>query len=418
MDNNKGLNNNNINNKDNTSNQNGNIVDTGETSSSQQQQSNSRDPLNNTQYLTDTDDEDFIDYTFRSDSPLELLDKNDVVRKQNVDRIPLIPTEFTSIREAIQNFTAVFESRYGAQHPPFYYGSLQKAITEAFDNSNIEERRPLVLYLHHDDSVAAHIFPQNVLCSVEISNLLKCQFLVWAWDVTQEQNRQTLFEWMNLANLGSVVEVLRLSSTAGKYPLLIVLCKDRGSFQQSTFIYGQETVASVVQKLMLGLDQYQGIRQQKQQEERGRLEREQFRREQAEEYERSLAADKAKQQELNEQKKKEKEAEEEKLRTEAEKQSRLNELAMILPSEPEESDPHVIFIRFRCPNGDLKLRRFSHDESVEMLIIYAESIGFERSHFRFWNSDRPKKEVSSMNTSKTFKELNWPKREQITIEEM
>jgi hypothetical protein len=106
MDHDKGVNNNNIN-EDNTSSQNG--VDAGETSSSQQ--SNFRDPLNNTQYLTDTDDEDFVDYTFRSDSPLELLDNKDV-RKQNVDRIPLIPTEFTSIREAIQNFTAVFESRF------------------------------------------------------------------------------------------------------------------------------------------------------------------------------------------------------------------------------------------------------------------------------------------------------------------
>jgi hypothetical protein len=77
------------------------------------------------------------------------------------------------------------------------------------------------------------------LCSLEISNLLKCQFLVWAWDVTQDQNRQTLFEWMNLANLGSVVEILRVSNSTGKYPLLVVLCKDRGLFQQSTFIYGK-----------------------------------------------------------------------------------------------------------------------------------------------------------------------------------
>jgi len=45
---------------------------------------------------------------------------------------------------------------------------LQKAITEAFDNPNIEERRPLVLYLHHDDSVAAHIFPQNVCIFLNI----------------------------------------------------------------------------------------------------------------------------------------------------------------------------------------------------------------------------------------------------------
>lgn len=60
-----------------------------------------------------------------------------------------------------------------------------------------------------------------------------------------------------------------------------------------------------MQKLMLGLDQYQGIRHQNQEDERGRIEREQFRREQAEEYERSLAVDKAKQRELHEKKKKE-----------------------------------------------------------------------------------------------------------------
>nr|CAD2175647.1 unnamed protein product [Meloidogyne enterolobii] len=360
--------------KANDTNRNENGVDAGGTSSGQgRHQSSSHNHLNNTQYLVDTDEEDYADYTFRSDSPLELLDKKDF-HNQNSDRIPLIPTDFTSIHEAIQNFTAVFQSRYGAQHPPFFDGPLQKAITEAFDNPNIEERRPLVLYLHHDDSVAAHIFPQNVLCSVEISNLLKCQFLVWAWDVTQEQNRKTLFDWMNLANLGNLVEILKVSSMNGKYPLLIILCKDRSSFQQNTFIYGQE--------------------------------------------ERSLALDKAKQQELHEQKTKEREAEEKNLRLQAKKQSRLNELAMILPPEPEESDPKAISIRFRCPNGEMKMRRFSRDESVEMLIIYAESIGFERTHFRLWNSDRPKKEVSSMNTSKTFEELRWPKRENITIEEM
>uniref|UniRef100_A0A915NAV8 UBX domain-containing protein n=1 Tax=Meloidogyne javanica TaxID=6303 RepID=A0A915NAV8_MELJA len=386
--------------KANDTNRNENGVDAGGTSSGQgRHQSSSHNHLNNTQYLVDTDEEDYADYTFRSDSPLELLDKKDF-HNQNSDRIPLIPTDFTSIHEAIQNFTAVFQSRYGAQHPPFFDGPLQKAITEAFDNPNIEERRPLVLYLHHDDSVAAHIFPQN------------------AWDVTQEQNRKTLFDWMNLANLGNLVEILKVSSMNGKYPLLIILCKGRSSFQQNTFIYGQEDVASAMQKLMIGLDQYQGIRHQNQEEERGRLERELFRQEQAQEYERSLALDKAKQQELHEQKTKEREAEEKNLRLQAKKQSRLNELAMILPPEPEESDPKAISIRFRCPNGEMKMRRFSRDESVEMLIIYAESIGFERTHFRLWNSDRPKKEVSSMNTSKTFEELHWPKRENITIEEM
>lgn len=30
------------------------------------------------------------------------------------DRLPLVPTDFTSIEEALQNFTAVFESRFAA----------------------------------------------------------------------------------------------------------------------------------------------------------------------------------------------------------------------------------------------------------------------------------------------------------------
>lgn len=30
----------------------------------------------------------------------------------SLDRLPLVPTDFTSVNEALQNFTAVFESRF------------------------------------------------------------------------------------------------------------------------------------------------------------------------------------------------------------------------------------------------------------------------------------------------------------------
>ena len=183
--------------------------------------------LNNTQYLTESDD-DFVDYNSGRESPLEALDKKDL---QNSDRIPLIPTDFTSISEAMQNFSAVFESRYGAQHAPFYNGPIQKAVTDAFDSPTLQERRPLALYLHHDDAVGAHIFAQNVMCSSEVSSLLKCQFIVWAWDMTQQQNKQTLFEWMNLCGLNLVADGIR-SIPSNRYPLLMVLNKDRGHVQQ------------------------------------------------------------------------------------------------------------------------------------------------------------------------------------------
>jgi hypothetical protein len=67
----------------------------------------SSNDLNNTTYPDDSDEE-YADYSYRTESPLELIDKKDI---QNIDRIPLIPTDFTSITEAMQNFAAVFESR-------------------------------------------------------------------------------------------------------------------------------------------------------------------------------------------------------------------------------------------------------------------------------------------------------------------
>lgn len=71
----------------------------------------------------------------------------------------------------------------------------------------------------------------------------------------------------------------------------------------------------------------------------------------------------------------------------------MSALAKILPTEPAENEPNVIKIRFRCPNGELKDRRFRPDESIEMMMIYAETIGFDRDQHQFWTSDKPHKEV-------------------------
>lgn len=86
------------------------------------------------------------------------------------DQIPLIPTEFSNVYEALQNFNAVFEARYGATYPSFFPGSLKEAIVEAFEAPcrSIMERRPLVIYLHNDSSIASNIFAQNVCFSERI----------------------------------------------------------------------------------------------------------------------------------------------------------------------------------------------------------------------------------------------------------
>uniref|UniRef100_A0A915DMV8 Fas-associated factor 1/2-like UAS domain-containing protein n=1 Tax=Ditylenchus dipsaci TaxID=166011 RepID=A0A915DMV8_9BILA len=70
----------------------------------------------------------------------------------------------------MQNFTSVFEARYGGNFAPFF-----QVVRSAM------ERRPLAIYLHNDTSIASNIFAQNVMCSESVSSLLKCQFIIWAW---------------------------------------------------------------------------------------------------------------------------------------------------------------------------------------------------------------------------------------------
>ncbi|KAL3100166.1 hypothetical protein niasHT_029896 [Heterodera trifolii] len=349
------------------------------------------------------------------DSDLELERSSSA---NNVNQLPLVPTEFTSIPEAMQNFNAVFDSRYGAQHAPFFQGSLQEAIAEAFDSpaGGAEHRRPLAIYLHDDRSVAAHIFAQTVMSNVNVSNLLKCQFVLWAWDVSLADNKKHLFDWLELVNLTEVSNSIKMVPPT-KFPMLIVLIKERAVISRTSVIYGQDTAVNAVQKLMEGLDQYMAIKQQDEEQQRRRTEREQFRREQSDEYQRGLAADRARQEEQKRRKQQEQEEAVKRAQNEKERKEHLDCLAKLLPTEPAESEQEVITIRLRLPNGQAKMRRFRECESLEVLLVYAATLGYDADRYRIWTSDMPRKEVSTLETSKSFAQLNWTKREQLNIEE-
>uniref|UniRef100_A0A1I7WW27 UAS domain-containing protein n=1 Tax=Heterorhabditis bacteriophora TaxID=37862 RepID=A0A1I7WW27_HETBA len=108
--------------------------------------------------LTDDDD----DYPLGHDvEDIERTSKN------HNYAVPLIPTECDCVEEALHNFVSVFEARFsgiGCHMPPFYTEPLPNAIKEAFEApvGGAEERRPLALYIHHDGSIAANIFPSKV----------------------------------------------------------------------------------------------------------------------------------------------------------------------------------------------------------------------------------------------------------------
>lgn len=155
----------------------------------------------------------------------------------------------------------LYSFRYGAKHPPFYQSSLHNAIREAFEAPGrpVLERRPLVLYLHSENTIASNIFPQQILASDKVYSLLKCQFITWVWDMTQLDNRVKLYEWMNQTNLGDVVESVK-NIHRKFYPLLVVLIKERGMISRLEVIKGQDSETEAVEKLLSGLDRYTMIK--------------------------------------------------------------------------------------------------------------------------------------------------------------
>jgi hypothetical protein len=336
------------------------------------------------------------------------------------DQVPLIPTEYSSINEAMQNFTAVFESRYGAGHPPFFQGSLPSAITAAFDTPTPMERRPLVLYIHDDRSVACNIFAQNVLCEESVSSLLKCQFVLWAWDVTQEENREKLIDWTKTLNMSDLTMLLKRNTGLqrhNQFPLLLVLDRERSTspIEVIATVRGQDSVTQVIGQLMSALDHSIEIKKREEAEERERMEREEIRREQVEAYEQSLAADRAKQELLEMERQREENERREQELLEEKRLRNQRKLAESLPSEPVADDATAIMLRVRLPSGEQQMRRFRMTEQLRWLITWVESLGYDMEHYQMWTPE--KKNVASFDYSKSFAELKWSRREQITVDE-
>ncbi|CAF1075507.1 unnamed protein product [Adineta steineri] len=74
-------------------------------------------------------------------------------------------------------FHACFAHRYD-NSPSFFPGSLLDACKAAFNSQDINERRPLLIYIHHDKKKMIERLLEN--------------YIVWPWDITFESNRNRL----------------------------------------------------------------------------------------------------------------------------------------------------------------------------------------------------------------------------------
>uniref|UniRef100_A0AC34QDL4 UBX domain-containing protein n=1 Tax=Panagrolaimus sp. JU765 TaxID=591449 RepID=A0AC34QDL4_9BILA len=278
----------------------------------------------------------------------------------NPDKLPLIPSDYPSLDEAFQTFVTGFESRYGNHHPPFLMKPLQAAVTQAFEcpgsGQNVSERRPLAMYIHSDYSVAANVFPTQILCSDVVSSLLQKRFCTWAWDVSYSTNKRKLEEWLRMLKMDKVIYRTRYLSIHD-YPLLLVVVKDRGTYKVAQLITGQDSVDVAITKLIGGFETYASIQNLALQQEKSRNEREKIRAEQVAAYEESKATDKAKKEKSAKIAREKMEAEEARLREEQEIKEKMERLKPLVPPEPPTDAKDVIMIRLRLPDGNHHIRR-------------------------------------------------------------
>ncbi|CAF3881917.1 unnamed protein product [Adineta steineri] len=170
---------------------------------------------NNTSFDTDESDYDNFD------------DDNSSIKK------PPLPDNCQDEVQGIDYISACFMNRYNAC-PVFYRDSLDNACQEAFKSKIIKERRPVLLYIHHDWSTYTNVFCSNIFCSDTLIEYLLDNYIVWPWDITYESNRNKLIQiWEKLLPAGPLENY-----SLEQYPLLIGIM--RKSSKESPWLSSSE----------------------------------------------------------------------------------------------------------------------------------------------------------------------------------
>ncbi|VDO04401.1 unnamed protein product [Rodentolepis nana] len=144
--------------------------------------------------------------------------------------------------KALENFFVVFVQRYCNETdsglPPFCLQNFSEAFAQTLGIQRPSERKPMLIYLHHDRSIASNIFCSKVLCSNVMSTFLEGNNLqIWPWDVTSEAGRGAFLSFLEprLSHLAS--EIVHLDGLES-YPLLIMICKVAGAYEVAAIITG------------------------------------------------------------------------------------------------------------------------------------------------------------------------------------
>jgi hypothetical protein len=137
----------------------------------------------------------------------------------------LIPDECQNEIIGIEHLTKCLNRRFNA-YPAVFMGTLKEALKEAFNQKEITERRPLLIYVNNDKSVYTNLFCKQLLCNEKTIEYLMDNYVLWAWDITFESNARKLNEMCKAIFPPWTPEKEFHTNMIEQYPLLIGIYRD------------------------------------------------------------------------------------------------------------------------------------------------------------------------------------------------
>ena len=312
----------------------------------------------------------------------------------------------------------------GIQTPDFIIGTLGDALCHTVNvtGDNLpwsemkieaEDRKTCVIYVNHDQSISKNIFLTNTMFIDPVFSLLR-KTINWCWDITMDENKTKFYEMIDkyfnpekLANqdqeslaglsnfqrrmmmsapLGSGgVEVSRLlrSIAIADYPLFLVCSMDEENRRRpviSQIIKSNMTPEEVYTKMESAITDFSGLCTRLKIEEAERLNREKFRKEQSQEYEKSIQNDIAKQTEKidqeNLEKAKAQEVKDQANKIAREKEECENFIKKLDSKTKKLAISEICNIKMKMADGSTQTKKFPAKESVKVIFKWAKSLGF------------------------------------------
>ncbi|CAD5229424.1 unnamed protein product [Bursaphelenchus okinawaensis] len=263
------------------------------------------------------------------------------------------PLSVADPRIEIQNFVTEFQQKYDNE-------AVLPWLNMPYNNAVNEARRQikyLIVYLHSPSNASCDIFARDYLCSPRFHEFMaRNSCLIWGASIRTSEGYKVAYS-------------LRDHNT----PLISLFC----SYDSRTVCLakssGQFSLDAMLESLQASANLNRHHLTVQEQQKRERELNNQLRREQEEEYQRSLAADRAKVQERKrlESERIEAEQREEEFRLQEERKrndllERRQRIKETIPEEPESED-NVLKVAVKFPEGSQIQRKFNLDDSLEVL---------------------------------------------------